>query len=104
MTERESQQAKLSARIEELNTELDKLEAELRESGRATEPAQQEHIRSVREKAREVNEALINLQNSDEESWQNLKKDAGGIWGEFKKNFSKARSEFKRGYKEGMKD
>jgi hypothetical protein len=104
MTEKGSHKAKLKARLEELNAELDRLEAEMQESGEETPPAQRDQIRILKEKTLALNEALGNIQESDEDSWQDLKQGAENIWTTFRKNFSKAKSEFKRGYKEGMED
>lgn len=104
MTEQNSHKAKLRTKLEELNAELDRLEAEMQESGEEIPAAQRDQIRVLKEKTRQVNEALGNIQESDEDSWQDLKKGAENIFSTFRKNFSKAKSEFKRGYKEGMEE
>jgi hypothetical protein len=95
---------KLKARLNEWNAEIDRMEAEIREGGGESRHGSRDHIRVLREKTREANEILLKMQESDKNSWQDLKGNAGSILSAFKKNFSKASSEFKRGYKEGMKD
>lgn len=104
MDERDENKARLRTRLEELNAELDRLEAEMQKSGEETPPGQTDQLRVLKEKTREIREALGNLQESDDDSWEDLRKGAESVWTAFKKNFSKARSEFKRGYKEGMED
>jgi hypothetical protein len=95
---------KLKTQLDDWNTELKLLEAEIQQAETDERIRYEKRIKNLREKERAVKETLGQIFNARDEGWDDLKEGVGSAWSSLKSSFKEAKSEFERGLKEGMNE
>ena len=95
---------KLKTELDEWDTELNLLEAEIQKAKNEERIRYGERIKNLREKEEAVKETLGYLFKARDEGWDDLKEGVGSAWTTLKSSFKEAKSEFERGLKEGMEE
>jgi chromosome segregation ATPase len=104
MSTRDAYVAKLKAQLDELNTDLDRLEDEARKASADAKVQYEGQIRELRQKAQGSQQTLTKIRQANENAWDDLKEGAETAWTMLKDSFAAAKSEFKKGYDQGLKE
>lgn len=101
MTEkRDAYVQKLKAKMDEWNTEIDKLAAKADQADAEAKIEYHKQLEDLRAKHKDLEDKIAELQQAGESAWEDLKQGLENSWGILKTSFSKAKSEFERGYRQ----
>lgn len=92
---RDAYLAKLKARLDVWNTELDQLEAKASEAGADTRIKYQEQVGNIRQQRDEAKSKLDEIKNASGDAWEHLKQGADDTWKRLEEASTKAKSDLK---------
>jgi outer membrane murein-binding lipoprotein Lpp len=95
MSNKEECIRKMQAKLEEWNTDIDKLTAKAGEVTADVKHEYREQIESLKEKQAEARQKIEELQQTGESAWGDLKSGIGVAWTGMGKAIDSARSRFK---------
>ena len=100
MSTRDEYVAKMKAKLDEWNAQIDELEAKTRRAKAQAAQKHQERIAELKRKRDEAQEKLEEIQGAGEDAWESLKSGAEQVW----ENITTTLQESKDAFFEGLQD
>ncbi len=94
MSNRDTYVQKFKVQLDQWNAEIDKLEAKVQKASANLKIGYRKQIASLRDQRDQAKQKLLQVQDSSEDAWEELKQGAEDVWSRTKEAFSKARSKF----------
>ena len=95
MADKDAYIQKLHAKLDEWNTEIDRLKAKVYQAEANSQDEYQKQIETLRDKRTEAEEKLKEVREAGEGAWQDLKSGVQGAWDSMEEALKSARSKFK---------
>lgn len=93
MTKRDEFVKKMKTQLDELNVEIDKLEAKFAEANETTRVRLAPHLEKARKARTAVVEKLAELKDAGETSWDSMQAEAEHVWKTFKQSVNYFKSQ-----------
>jgi len=97
MSRRDAYVQKLKAKLDELNSEIDNLEAKAHLAEVESKIEYEKHLAELRAKSKDVNEKISELQQAGQSATEDLKQGLENSWEMLKESLTRAKSEFNGG-------
>jgi predicted nucleic acid-binding Zn-ribbon protein len=92
--ERDAYVEKLKGKLNEWNAEIDRLKAKAEQAEAESKIRYSRQLNDLKEKRRELESKIAELQKSGESAWENLKEGVEKAWESLKEGLAKAKSQF----------
>ncbi len=94
MSNRDAYVAKLKAQIDEWNAQLDRFEAQAKQTGENAKLSYDEQIKALHQQRELAKARFAEIQAASDEAWEDIKQGVDIAWTAFKEGLDRARSRY----------